>query len=286
MYSTGFRNMTLYGSDITNAFEIICNRTVSIWNATFFHNRGEKRRLWTPFSFIVIEIDNIQKYSHLQANTLLDPFRAKVLFWHHTIFQETRTKRPKPEQWRPQRPSLANIRQTCWNGVLLYFKSAMVLDPLEAKCKLATQICKSDWSKWIFAKIGNAWVISINQMYLPIARMSGHPILSPRRTATTKNVENNQQNGQSCTNSNSHVKVGIVGKKCGLVIIGMVIVFVSVDSRRVDKKIRLLITHFTKFQISNQIGSWSLESCLSKTGIFISCCYTAITNKASSHTWS
>ena len=145
----------------------------------------------------------------------------------------------------------------------------MVLDPLEAKCKLATQICKSDWSKWIFAKIGNASVISINQIYnLPIASMSGHPILSPRWTATTKNVKNYQQNGQSCTNSNSHVKVGIVGKKCGLVIIGMVIVFVTVNSRRINEKIGLLITHFTKFQISNQIGSWSLESFLSKTGIF------------------
>ena len=85
--------------------------------------------------------------------------------------------------------------------------------------------------------------------------MSGHPIFSPRRTATTKDVENYQQNGQSCTNSNSHIKVGIVGKKSGLVIIGMVIIFVPVDSRRINEKIGLLITHFTKFQISNQIGS-------------------------------
>merc|ERR1712012_960166 len=71
------------------------------------------------------------------------------------------------------------------------------------------------------------WRQNVNWQHKSIARMSGHPILSPRRTATTENVENNHQNGQRCTNSNSHVKVGIVGKKSGLVIIGMVIVFVS-----------------------------------------------------------
>ena len=162
----------------------------------------------------------------------------------------------------------------------------MVLDPLEAKCKLATQICKSDWSKWIFAKIGNASVISINQMCLTYC-----PYVWTSNTFAKAN-SNHKKCWELSTkwpklhkfqfprkSRYSRQKVWFGYNRDGN----------CIRARRQQKNKRKNRTADYPFhEISDLKPNWFMISWILpfKNWNFLSCCYTAITNKASSHTWS